>query len=113
MKISDLVDDAHAMALQKGWWHEDRSPAECLALIHSEVSEALECLRIGSPGDRWYSDGEDMYTSKPEGFVYELADVLIRIGDLCGRLELDLEMAVLEKMRYNATRSIRHGGKNL
>lgn len=113
VKISEMVETAHATAVSKGWWDEERSPAEALALIHSEVSEALECLRVGEVADRWHEDGEDMYAPKPAGFVTELADVLIRIGDLCGRHGLDLEAAVVEKMRYNMTRGHRHGGKKL
>ena len=50
---------------------------------------------------------------KPEGFASELADVVIRVADVCGRLGLDLEAAVVEKMTYNATRPRRHGGKVL
>lgn len=48
---------------------------------------------------------------KPEGVVVELADAVIRIFHLAGLLGLDLENAVLNKMRYNETREYRHGGK--
>lgn len=79
---------------------------EKLALIHSEVSEALEeyrekgegCLRI-----------EFDAKGKPIGLWSELADVVIRVGDLCGMLSVDLEHAVTQKMIYNKGRPFKHG----
>jgi NTP pyrophosphatase (non-canonical NTP hydrolase) len=109
VKISEMQDRAHENAKAKGWWDEERTPAECLALIHSEVSEALECLREHDP-EYVYLRQDDR---KPEGFIYEIADVLIRCADLCGRLDLDLQEAVMMKMAYNLRRPHRHGGKRL
>lgn len=102
----------HANAVERGWWEggELPTPDEIgakLALIHSEVSEALEELRSG----RWLASRiED---GKPEGFVVELADVVIRCADLCGRLNLDLAGAIEQKHTYNLSRPYRHGGKVL
>lgn len=111
MNIKTLVKESHDTATEKGWWDlPDRNVPELLALIHSEVSEALEAYRdVGIEQlDRvWYD--ESGY--KPEGFTVELADVLIRIADLCGEFNLDLEQALTEKMAYNKTRSYRHGNK--
>ena len=110
MQIKELIQEAHKTATEKGWWDKpDRNIPELLALIHSEVSEALEDYRIkgvDNLGDTWYSS-----TAKPEGFTVELADVLIRIADLCAEFNLDLEQALVEKMAYNKTRSYRHGNK--
>jgi NTP pyrophosphatase (non-canonical NTP hydrolase) len=75
-----------------------------LALVHSEVSEAVECARCGLL--EWYEED-----GKPEGMVVELADAVIRIADLCEALGLDLESAIELKHEYNKTRSHRHGGK--
>ena len=78
--------------------------AEKLALIHSEVSEALECLRVGD-----MTTGTAAQSSKPVGFPSEIADVVIRVADLCGLLGIDLNKEVKMKMRYNRARPYKHG----
>ncbi len=107
--LRELVDLAHAMAVEKGWWpdeapHPDTVPAK-LSLVHSEISEALEQYRDG------HMLPYESHGGKPEGFGVELADAVIRIFDLAGYLKIDLERLIRLKMDYNATRPHRHGGK--
>lgn len=123
MTIAELIKDAHERAKRKGWWDRQAEKCDCeehrgeldrdeveatipekLALIHSEVSEALEAYRDGELGTL-------LDNGKPEGFAVELADVVIRIADLCGALGIDLEEAIKLKSQYNETRAHRHGGK--
>ncbi|WP_339245232.1 hypothetical protein [Paenibacillus sp. FSL F4-0243] len=121
MSINELVKAAHENAVNKGWWNEDRSFGEIIALIHSEASEALEDYRNGSkPDEVWYQHKVTGYSTdriteehKPCGIPSELADIVIRVFDACGRYGIDLEQAINEKMAYNATRPQRHGGKVL
>ena len=108
MNIDELVKESYETAKSKGW--HDGPPGDVavkLCLIHSEVSEALEQYRDGHPLDHTYYD----CNGKPEGFMSEIADVVIRIADLCGRYDLDLEAALKEKMAFNKKRSFRHGNK--
>ena len=110
MTIESLIQESHQTAKSKGWWDDpDRDVGELLALIHSEVSEALEVYRVkgkDSIGENWLDE-----KGKPEGFTVELADVIIRIADLCGEFELDLEKSLTTKLSYNQTRPYRHGDK--
>jgi NTP pyrophosphatase (non-canonical NTP hydrolase) len=109
MTISDLIRESHAMAVEKGWWEKDRPFSEGIALMHSELSEALEQWReFGIDADHIMYPNLD---GKPEGIAVELADVLIRIGDWCGKHGIPLEAALRAKMAYNKTRPHRHGGK--
>lgn len=102
MNLPEMQMDIHACAVEKGWWREERNFGEMIALCHSELSEALEAWRRGST---WNTvDG------KPEGWVPELADCMIRILDIAESREVDMEAAILEKMKYNWTRPYRHGG---
>jgi NTP pyrophosphatase (non-canonical NTP hydrolase) len=48
---------------------------------------------------------------KPEGIPSELADVIIRVLDMCGALGIDIAAALADKMAFNETRPYRHGGK--
>ena len=102
MTVASLVSESHRIARSKGWWENpDKNVGELLALVHSEISEALEVYRdYGVEGltKTWLeADG------KPEGFTIELADAIIRIADLCGGFDLDLEKALETKMSVSYT----------
>ena len=107
--IENLQKRAHRIAKDHGWHDGKGTPGEAIALMHSELSEALEELRSsGSVAHKYINNA-----GKPEGFVIELADCVIRIMDFCGKHGLDLQEAVLVKMQFNETRPFRHGGKHL
>ena len=104
--LADFEEMVYQTNLANGWFESDRSFGEDIALLHSEVSEALEAFRDGDMG----SIRED---GKPEGVDSELADVLVRLLDTTRRYGVDLESILLKKLAYNATRGNRHGGKIL
>ena len=105
--IRQLMKECHETAVDKGWYAlGDRNFGELIALMHSELSEALEEHRNGEPFNNFrFVDG------KPEGIAVELADVLIRVFDACEHKSIPLADALMSKMEYNRTRPYRHGGK--
>lgn len=98
-----VAQECHEAAANAGWWHdlETGQPlpvnvGEKLMLIVSEVAEAMEADRKGLMDDK---------LPHRSGLEVELADALIRIFDLGGRLGLDLAGALAEKLEFNRTRS--------
>lgn len=102
--INGLVGIFHELSKSKGWYDKGEvNIPEKLALIHSEISEALDEYRH----DRmktWFTEN-----GKPEGFMIEIADAVIRIFDLVGFLKEDLTEALHVKHKYNLNRPYRHG----
>lgn len=128
----------HAMAVEvekvnraNGWFDDDRTFGDDIALLHSEVSEALEAFRDHGLDDatargsedhgRWCKaqgyagpcPSESCPIPKPEGVGSELADVLIRLLDTAQRRGIDLGAEYRRKIAFNRTRGHRHGGKRL
>ena len=111
LTINGLVKQAHENAVNKGFWDtynrvidelwskdyvEDIRTAyinQFLILTIGEISESVEGLRKG--------DGDN--------FKEELADVYIRLSDLVGGLEIDIETEIKKKMDKNKTREKMHG----
>lgn len=105
--INQLCQESYENAKAHGFWAEGeaRNKAEMLALMHSELSEALEELRHGHKPDEVYF----LSTGKPEGVPIELADLLIRVFDFCAGFNVNLGQAILVKMEYNKKREQMHG----
>lgn len=122
--IKQLVKEAHENSKSKGFYDNPKNIGEMIALIHSEVSEALEADRenryahlnkseenvlMGWVGDEDYITD---YKEKIKGrFEEEMADIVIRVMDMCGYKGIDLEFHIRAKMRYNASRPHKHGKK--
>lgn len=120
MSLNDLAKMSTEIATAHGWTKKSRKARlkdipEKIALMHSELSEALEEYRNGHAPDEIYYpsalDPKKKAPYKPEGIPVELADVLIRVFNLCGELDIDIGKAVKLKTAYNRTRPFRHGGK--
>ncbi|MCK5019619.1 MAG: hypothetical protein KAS32_21350, partial [Candidatus Peribacteraceae bacterium] len=89
-------------AVETGWWkdrelypNESAHAAVKLLMIHSEVTEAVEGLRCNLMDD---------HLPHRKMVEVELGDIIVRVLDLAGGLNLDLEGAIVEKLEYNATR---------
>lgn len=114
MTISEIVDRAHQNAVKHGFWENPPEFGTAVALIHSELSEALEAARTRNPmiyysGGNYTAPVPMKHCTKPEGVAIELADAVIRIADLCGHMGIDLESAIALKMEYNEGRPFKHG----
>ena len=44
-----------------------------------------------------------------ENFKEEIADIFIRLGDLCGSLNINIEEEIIKKMKKNKERPYKHG----
>jgi len=95
MNLNELSALAHSIAKEKGFWDTERRTSEVLMLIVTEVAEACQADRKGD---------------YPK-FKEEIADVFIRLFDLCGSLEIDIEKEIKSKMEINKSRPRLHNRK--
>lgn len=120
--FNELQSSHHNMMVKQGFWDnrklvrqtfshapftlgivENAMDCQCMALIHTEVSEAVESIRHGSPPDDKIPE-----FSGPEA---ELADVFLRIMDVAQDRKWRVIEAVVAKIAMNAGREKMHGGK--
>lgn len=129
--MKNLIAKAHGTAKEKGFWDTERNVSEMLMLVVSELAEAQEALRKNHYADKATSEGlmhdlQLQYTDEEfqinrgiwkalfeekikSSFEDEIADVAIRLFDLCGGLNIDLEKHIELKMMYNSMRGYKHG----
>ena len=123
--INRLAKEIHKNNVEKGFYEKPKNIGEMLALIHSEVSEALECDRKSKYCKLKSKSDWSLITSSPtkqesmerfeehvkDTFEDELADIMIRVMDLAAHKGVDLEVHINKKMYYNSLRSYKHGKK--
>ena len=91
------ADHGFISVVEEDWYKDIRRVCTSLALIHSEVSEALEAVRLDNKSN----------------FFEELADAVIRVLDLVGAFPVDFENVISKKIEFNKNRPQMHGGKRI
>ncbi|MFA5196144.1 MAG: hypothetical protein WC401_10140 [Bacteroidales bacterium] len=119
-ELNELSKEIHEYAQDKGFWDNPRETGTLLMLIVSELAEALEAdrkIKYALPkefkknvdlGGNWHTNFE-VYIK--DTFEDEIADTFIRLFDLCGAMNIDIEYHINQKLVYNASREYRHGKK--
>ena len=100
-----IENQVHDSAKSKGFWPEGRTRAdgELIALMHSELSEALEALRNGDPASE--------HIPEFSGAEEEMADLVIRVMDTACNRGWRIPEAIIAKIKFNAERKHKHGKK--
>ena len=114
MSLNELAREANQIAVEHGWWDKEPTFGELVALMHSELSEALEEYRVGRPMVYFMdvngfvvSDMSERRGEKLEGIAVELADCIIRILDWAGHEGVDLDSII--RRRWSTTAAVPTG----
>ena len=93
LEVKEIINEVMKLAKEKGFGVDTNeiNTYEKLALIHSEISEAMQAFRHKNIGGK-------------DGFAEELADTVIRICHLAGIHNIDLEKEIINKMKSNKDR---------
>lgn len=127
MTVNEYAKDVHENAVAHGWYDEKISFPEVAAMIHCEISEAIQEYREGKPliygccgfngsyceHEQNCDKGKKDCSCKPEGLAVELCDAVMRIFDYLAYCGVDIEAVLVAKHEYNIGRPYRHGDKRI
>lgn len=128
MSLTTMSKSIHADNVKKGFYDglenlpQDYVVFKQLLLIITEVSEAAEELRKNPidntmepyfPSALTLEDSIKAFEEKfKDKFQDEIADTFIRLLDLCGYLNINIDEWIDAKLEYNRTRGYKHGKKH-
>ncbi len=123
MGLTELAKQIHKNNKEKGFHKRHIEVGTLIALMHSELSEALEAHRKNRSADLTQFDFERQGTPFHEKSITamafednikdtiedEMADTIIRILDFCGLHDIDIQRHLTLKLAYNESRAEKHG----
>lgn len=96
MELKELETRMHAFVTDKGWYAPDspkpQTPKNLAISLVLEAAEVLEHFQ-------WRSESADNHA-----LASELADVALYLLQLASICEIDLEQAILDKLKQNQSR---------
>ena len=132
--LNDLAKHCHNEAKQKGWYDKERPVTELLMLTVCEISEAVEADRKQKHCEVSQDDFKRLVKNYMEQMEYsgveakpitvensvfqnhikdtfqdEIADTMIRLLDLVGYMDIDIDFHIQKKLQYNQSRPQKHG----
>ena len=91
-----MQDECHATSVSKGWWNENREFPTVMMLVVTELSEAIQ------------EDRKHEFPHTDLKVEEEIADVFIRLLDMCGGWFPSIEETIIKKMELNKNRPYKH-----
>ncbi len=121
--LNEASQKIHEANKEKGFYDKPREIGTLLMLVVSELSEALEADRKDIHADfeayetKLNSEPNRAFVKQPcifqkyikDTFEDEIADTFIRLFDLCGYMNIDIEKHIMLKLSYNEYRPHKHG----
>ena len=103
LALSRKVENGQIVETENSKATKDAFIAQKIGLIMSECGEALEAMRKPNYEANGYGIGVK------DSFADEIADAIIRLLDLCGELNINIDAQIQWKMDHNNGRSEKHG----
>jgi NTP pyrophosphatase (non-canonical NTP hydrolase) len=102
MDLQQLSQEMHRFVTAKGWYEaaspRPQTPRNIAASLAIEAAEVLEHFQ-------WGERGKDMPAADRAELAAELADVMLYLLQLASLCDIDLEQAVLDKLKVNYGRT--------
>jgi len=116
--LNELSKEINKDVREKGFWNDmdssisfldgeikkatkDAFISQKISLVHTEISEMTEAMRK----ENYEAEGHGLY--KKDSFVDEIADSIIRLLDIVGELDIDIDSQIKWKLEKNKQREFK------